>query len=88
MKKNTIQKEYFNQSNLGYSPQFIVEVRELGEFEGQPCVYILMRELFYSKGRFRAMLPFLLAEWGIRLEIKKRIGGKYISISQMEAKAI
>ncbi len=86
--KNTIQKEFFNQSNLGYSPQFIVEVRELGQFEGEPCIYILMRELFYSKARFRAMLPALIKEWGIRLEVKKRIGGKYISISQIEAKAI
>lgn len=88
MKKNTIQKEFFNQSNLGYSPQFIVEVRELGEFEGQPCVYILMRELFYSKGRFRAMLPFLLAEWGIRLEIKKKIGGKYLHITHQQARLV
>lgn len=86
--KNTIQKEFFNQSNLGYSPQFIVEVKELGQFEGEPCIYILMRELFYSKARFRAMLPALIKEWGIRLEVKKRIGGKYISISQIEAKAI
>ena len=86
--KNTIEKEYFTQSDLGYSPQFIAEVRELGEFEGEVCIYILMRELFYSKKRFKAMFPLLLKKWGIRLEIKKRIGGKYIAISQLEAKNI
>lgn len=86
--KNLIKKEHFNQTDLGYSPQFIAEVRELGEFEGEACIYILMREIFFSKKRFRTMLPILLKKWGIRLELKKRIGGKYIRISQLEAKKI
>ena len=85
---NTIQKEFFNQENTGYTIQYIAEVRELGEYEGAPCVYVLMRELFYSKGRFRAMIPSLIAEWGDRLEIKKKVGGKYLHITHQQAKAI
>lgn len=85
---NTIQKEFFNQNNTGYTVQYIAEVRELGEFEGEPCIYIIMRELFYSKGRFRAMFPLLLAEWGDRLEIKKKIGGKYLHITHQQARAV
>lgn len=85
---NIIQKEFFNQNNTGYTVQFIAEVRELGEFEGEPCIYIIMRELFYSKGRFRAMFPLLLAEWGDRLEIKKKVGGKYLHITHQQARAV
>lgn len=85
---NTIQKEFFNQNNTGYTVQYIAEVRELGEFEGEPCIYIIMRELFYSKGRFRAMFPLLLAEWGDRLEIKKKVGGKYLHITHQQARAV
>lgn len=85
---NTIQKEFFNQENTGYTIQYIAEVREFGEYEGEPCIYVLMRELFYSKGRFRAMLPLLIAEWGDRLEIKKKVGGKYLHITHQQAKAI
>ena len=85
---NTIQKEFFNQENTGYTIQYIAEVRELGEYEGEPGIYVLMRELFYSKGRFRAMIPSLIAEWGDRLEIKKKVGGKYLHITHQQAKAI
>lgn len=85
---NTIQKEFFNQNNTGYTVQYIAEVRELGQYEGEPCIYIIMRELFYSKGRFRAMFPLLLAEWGDRLEIKKKIGGKYLHITHQQARLV
>lgn len=86
--KNTIQKEFFNQESTGYTVQYIAEVKELGQFEGEPCIYVLMREIFYSKARFRAMLPALIKEWGIRLEIKKKVGGKYLHISHQQARAI
>ncbi len=86
--KNTIQKEFFNQESTGYTVQYIAEVKELGQFEGEPCIYVLMREIFYSKARFRAMLPALIDRWGIRLEIKKKVGGKYLHISHQQARAI
>lgn len=85
---NRIQKQFFNQNNTGYTVQYIAEVRELGEYKGEPCIYIKMRELFYSKGRFRAMIPSLIAEWGDRLEIKKNIKGKYKYITQEQAKLV
>ena len=85
---NRIQKQFFNQNNTGYTIQYIAEVRELGEYKGEPCIYIKMRELFYSKGRFRAMIPSLIAEWGNRLEIKKRVGSKYIHITQVQARLV
>lgn len=85
---NRIQKQFFKQENTGYVIQFIAEVRELGEYKGEPCINILMRELFYSKGRFRAMIPLLIAEWGDRLEIKKKVGGKYLHISHQQARLV
>lgn len=85
---NRIQKQFFNQNNTGYTVQYIAEVRELGEYKGEPCINILMRELFYSKGRFRAMIPNLIAEWGERLEIKKKVGGKYLHITHQQARLV
>lgn len=69
-------------------PQFIAEVRELGEYKGEPCIYIVMRENFHRKDRFRAMIPSLIAKWGNRLEIKKRVGSKYLHITQVQAKLV
>lgn len=85
---NRIQKQFFNQNNTGYTVQYIAEVRELGEYKREPCIYIKMRELFYSKGRFRAMIPSLIAEWGERLEIKKKVGGKYLYITHQQARLV
>lgn len=34
------------------------------------------------------MIPSLIAEWGDRLEIKKKVGGKYLHITHQQAKAI
>lgn len=85
---NTIQKEFFNQESTGYTVQYIAEVRELGQYEGEPCVYILMRELFYSRRRFRAMIPSLIEKWGNQLEIKKKVGGKYLHITHQQARLV
>lgn len=69
-------------------PQYVAEVRELGKYEGEPCVYIVMRESFHTISRFRAMIPSLIEKWGNRLEIKKRVGSKYLHITQEQARLI
>ena len=53
---NDIKKTSFKYDHE-LKPQYIAEVRELGEYEGEPCVYIVMRENFHTRGRFRAMIP-------------------------------
>lgn len=40
---NDIKKTSFKYDHE-LNPQYIAEVRELGEYEGEPCVYIVMRE--------------------------------------------
>ena len=50
--------------------------------------YIAMRENFHTRGRFRAMIPSLIEKWGNRLEIKKRVGSKYLHITQVQAKLV
>jgi len=84
---NDIKKTSFKY-DLELKPQYIAEVRELGVYKGEPCVYIVMRENFHTRGRFRAMIPSLIAECGNRLEIKKRVGSKYIHITQVQARLI
>lgn len=69
-------------------PKYIAEVRKLGEYKGEACIYIEMRENFHSLVRFRAMIPHLIKKWGKRLEIKKRVGEKYFQITQEQAKLI
>lgn len=82
---NDIKKTSFKYDHE-LKPQYIAEVRELGVYKGEPCVYIVMRENFHTRGRFRARIQKLIAEWGERLEIKKRVGSKYLHISQEQAK--
>lgn len=86
--KNVIKKDFFKQDNTGFTIKYIAEVREFGEYKGEPCIYIVMREIFYSRARFRAMIPALIERWGIRLEIKKKVSGKYLYISHQEARAV
>lgn len=69
-------------------PQYVVEVKREGFYKGEPCVYIVMRENFHTRGRFRAMIPSLIEKWGNRLEIKKRVGSKYLHITQVQAKLV
>lgn len=47
-----------------------------------------MRENFHTRGRFRAMIPSLIEKWGNRLEIKKRVGSKYLHITQVQARLV
>lgn len=68
--------------------QYVAEVKEEGVYQGEPCINIIMRESFHTIGRFRAMLPLLIAEYGSRLEIKKNVKGKYIYITQEQAKLV
>lgn len=68
--------------------QYVAEVKEVGKYKGEPCTYIVTREIFHTIGRFRAMLPLLIAEYGSRLEIKKNVKGKYIYITQEQAKLV
>lgn len=84
---NDIKKTSFKYDHE-LKPQYIAKVRELGEYEGEPCVYIVMRENFHTRGRFRAMIPSLIEKWGNRLEIKKRVGSKYLHITQVQAKLV
>lgn len=69
-------------------PQYVVEVKREGFYKGEPCIYIEMRENFHTIGRFRAMIPSLIEKWGNRLEIKKRVGSKYLHITQVQAKLV
>lgn len=84
---NDIKKTSFKYDNE-LKPQYVAEVREKGMYKGEPCVYIVMRENFHNKSRFRAMIPNLIEKYGDRLEIKKKVGTKYLRISQSQAKLV